>query len=162
MRATRALRALHAMRAMPWRDVAVALRAAWGAPAAIEHRLPALLALEPAAPGGMATGAPAPDARRVDDTLRATRRALALLARMPRSRWRTTCLYRSAAECLALRALGMPVRVVIGVNSAAMSDLPAAGTAGIRAHAWVAGASDEGSGYAVLTGPALARGDAGR
>jgi hypothetical protein len=52
------------------------------------------------------------------------------LARLRPGRWRWTCLYRSAAECLVLRTLGHPARVVIGVGA---TD----GALGVMAHAWV-------------------------
>lgn len=159
------MRVAREIAAMRWRDLPLAVRAAWGAPRAIEHALPALLVMAPAAsPGARDPRAPgaAADARRVHDALRATRRTLALLSRVPGSRWRTTCLYRSAAECLALRALGVSTRVVIGVNGSRDGDPPAAAMTGIRAHAWIAGVHDAGSGFTVLTGTALTRGDAPR
>ena len=53
---------------------------------------------------------------------------LKLLARVPRSPWRNTCLYRSVAECLVLRRYGVPAVLRIGVRS---------GDADIEAHAWV-------------------------
>ena len=52
------------------------------------------------------------------------------LSRLRPARWRWTCLYRSVAECLVLRTLGHPARVVIGVG--ANDD-----AAGVMAHAWV-------------------------
>jgi Transglutaminase-like superfamily len=104
--------------------VLVGLRAAWRTPAIIARGLPALLA-PPAAPvPGAANTARAAMAVRV------AHRAIALLARARPSRWRTTCLYRSVAECVALRAYGLPARIVIGVGN---------GTAPATtiAHAWV-------------------------
>ena len=62
--------------------------------------------------------------------MRVAHRALRLLARVRPSRWRATCLYRSVAECLTLRALGFPARVVIGVGNGAAP-------AETIAHAWV-------------------------
>ncbi len=64
--------------------------------------------------------------------LRAARRALRLLARIPGQRWRASCLYESVAECLVLRWSGIPAAVCIGVKRG--SD----GQPGIEAHAWVA------------------------
>jgi hypothetical protein len=64
--------------------------------------------------------------------LRAARRTLRLLARMPGHRWRASCLYESVAECLVLRRSGVPAAVCIGVKRGAD------GKPGIEAHAWVA------------------------
>jgi transglutaminase superfamily protein len=55
-------------------------------------------------------------------------RLIRLLARVPGSRWRNTCLYRSVAECLVLRRYGVPAVVRIGVKN---------GEGDIEAHAWV-------------------------
>jgi hypothetical protein len=63
---------------------------------------------------------------------RAARGAVKVLAAVPGSPWRNTCLYRSVAECLALRRYGVPAVVRIGVRTA---DGP--GTQPILAHAWV-------------------------
>lgn len=148
-------------RARAWRDGMLAVRAAWLAPREIARSLPSLLELR-GAPGHGA----APDPQRVAHALRHARRALALLSRVPGARWRTTCLYRSAAECLVLRAMGVPVRVVIGVDASrgtgATNAAAPGGDTAIRAHAWVAGADDAPPGeFAVLTG-GRARGDAFR
>lgn len=70
-----------------------------------------------------------PDA---DGALRATRAALRLLARLPGPAWRNSCLYRSVAGCLALRALGIPARLRLGVRST-----PSRADASIEAHAWI-------------------------
>jgi Transglutaminase-like superfamily len=64
--------------------------------------------------------------------LRAARRALRLLSRIPGGRWRTSCLFESVAECLVLRRAGVPAAVCIGVKRGAD------GKPGIEAHAWVA------------------------
>lgn len=57
-------------------------------------------------------------------------RALKVLALLPGSRWRNTCLYRSVAECLVLRGYGVPAYLRIGVKSD--------GEGGeVLAHAWV-------------------------
>jgi hypothetical protein len=63
---------------------------------------------------------------------RAARGAVKVLAAVPGSPWRNTCLYRSVAECLALRRYGVPAVVRIGVRAA---DGP--GPQPILAHAWV-------------------------
>lgn len=63
---------------------------------------------------------------------RAARGAVKVLAAVPGSPWRNTCLYRSVAECLALRRYGVPAVVRIGVRAA---DGP--GRQPILAHAWV-------------------------
>lgn len=52
------------------------------------------------------------------------------LSQLRPARWRWTCLYRSVAECLVLRTLGHPARVVIGIGT---SD----DALGVMAHAWV-------------------------
>jgi hypothetical protein len=54
-----------------------------------------------------------------------------LLARVPGSPWRNTCLYRSVAECLVLRRYGVSARLCIGVRS------EGAEGGAISAHAWV-------------------------
>ncbi|HEV7590073.1 MAG TPA: lasso peptide biosynthesis B2 protein [Longimicrobium sp.] len=53
---------------------------------------------------------------------------LRALARLPRSPWRNTCLYRSVAETLVLRRYGVPAILRIGVKN---------GAGDIEAHAWV-------------------------
>lgn len=63
---------------------------------------------------------------------RAARGAVRVLASVPGSPWRNTCLYRSVAECLALRRYGVPAVVRIGVRAA-----DGAGKQPILAHAWV-------------------------
>lgn len=77
-------------------------------------------------------GAPAVPRPEPDAALRAARRTLRLLARLPGHRWRTSCLYESVAECLVLRQSGVPAAVCIGVKRG--TD----GRPGIEAHAWVA------------------------
>ena len=67
-----------------------------------------------------------------EGALRAARRALRLLARLPGRRWRASCLYESVAECLVLRQSGVPAAVCIGVKRGAD------GQPGLQAHAWVA------------------------
>lgn len=71
-------------------------------------------------------------------------RLVALLARVPGSRWRNTCLYRSVAECLVLRHYGVPAQVRIGARR---------GDGDIEAHAWVVregGREDSGGGHQPL------------
>lgn len=65
-------------------------------------------------------------------TIGSARLAIKALAAVPGSPWRNTCLYRSVAECLALRRYGVPAVVRIGVRAA---DAP--GGEPILAHAWV-------------------------
>jgi hypothetical protein len=68
--------------------------------------------------------------------IHAARVALRVLSRLPGLPWRNTCLYRSVAECLVLRAHAMPFRLLLGVTrDAAVSD-------SIVAHAWVGGANE--------------------
>ncbi|MDB4883139.1 MAG: hypothetical protein JWL95_1905, partial [Gemmatimonadetes bacterium] len=76
--------------------------------------------------------APPPVASRRDARLavRASHALLARLARLGGTRWRNTCLYRSVAECLVLRAFGLPAYVVIGVGAGSV-------TPDVIAHAWV-------------------------
>ncbi|HEX8393189.1 MAG TPA: lasso peptide biosynthesis B2 protein [Longimicrobium sp.] len=57
-------------------------------------------------------------------------RAVAMLGTVPGLPWKNTCLYRSVAQCLALRAFGVPAVVRIGVRSGD-------GAGVIAAHAWV-------------------------
>lgn len=77
--------------------------------------------------------APAPWRGEADPALalRAARLTLRLLARLPASPWRNTCLYRGVAECLVLRAHGTPAVLRIGVRAAAAPGGP------VEAHAWV-------------------------
>ena len=93
--------------------VFVGLRSAWRTPSIIASALAEQLSH----PGPGPTRSPA--GASVDVAVRVAHRALRLLARVRPSRWRATCLYRSVAECLTLRALGFPARVVIGVGNGA-------------------------------------------
>lgn len=68
----------------------------------------------------------------VETCVRAAHATLRQLARLPRSPWKTTCLYRSVAECVALRSLGVQARLVIGVKGTGSP------SGAILAHAWVA------------------------
>jgi hypothetical protein len=54
---------------------------------------------------------------------------LRVLARVPRSPWRATCLFRSVAECRCREAAGVGGRLLLGARQAAD------GT--VAAHAWV-------------------------
>jgi hypothetical protein len=105
------------------RAVLLGAPAAWRAPAVIDRSLAELLA--PATASSMR--AHPHDARLA---VHLSHRVLGRLARIRPARWRSTCLYRSVAECLVLRALGHPARVVIGVGAGA-------GALGVMAHAWV-------------------------
>lgn len=63
--------------------------------------------------------------------LRAAHTTVKVLAAVPGSPWRDTCLYRSVADCLALRHYGVPAVVRIGVRQGRGDETP------IVAHAWV-------------------------
>ena len=102
------------------------IAAAWAAPRAIETDLPWLLA----APANGAERTEALDAERVQHAMRTAQRSLRLFARLPGRRWKNTCLFRSVAECLVLRHLGLPAQLVIGVEGGGSSD-------DVLAHAWV-------------------------
>jgi hypothetical protein len=67
--------------------------------------------------------------------IRASRVAVAWLARVPLLPWRNTCLYRSIAECLVLRRYGVPAVVRIGVRTTGEGDAEPPGS--VIAHAWV-------------------------
>lgn len=77
---------------------------------------------EPPAPPG-----PAHPAR---GAVRAALFTVRVLGRVPGLPWKDTCLYRSVAECLALRRYGVAAVVRIGVKNDP-------GTGEIQAHAWV-------------------------
>jgi len=64
--------------------------------------------------------------------MRAARGGVRALAAVPGSPWKNTCLYRSVAECLALRRYGVPAVVRIGVRPGDGADATP-----IVAHAWV-------------------------
>jgi Transglutaminase-like superfamily len=63
--------------------------------------------------------------------IRASRVVVRVLSAVPGLPWRNTCLYRSVAECLALRRYGVPAVVRIGVRAGEGAETP------IVAHAWV-------------------------
>lgn len=77
---------------------------------------------------GTAPGRGAVPAMQSDHALRASGTVLRALGRLPLSPWRNTCLYRSIAASLALRSLGAPAVLHLGVRD---------GVGGIAAHAWV-------------------------
>jgi hypothetical protein len=106
------------------RAVLVGVRAAWRAPSIIANDF-AILLVPPAEMAREATAGRLPSI-----AVRVAHRTLGLLARVRPARWRTSCLHRSVAECVALRAYGLPARIVIGVGNGAA---PAA----TIAHAWV-------------------------
>jgi hypothetical protein len=106
------------------RAVLVGLRAAWRVPSIIAHDFAVLLVLPAAASERTRASESAQLAVLV------AHRVLALLARVRPARWRGTCLHRSVAECVALRAYGLPARVMIGVGNGAAP-------ATTIAHAWV-------------------------
>lgn len=64
------------------------------------------------------------------EAVRAAHATLRLLARLPRSPWRNTCLYRAAAGCLALRWLGREATLRLGARLDPASDE-------VLAHAWI-------------------------
>jgi hypothetical protein len=63
--------------------------------------------------------------------VRASYAGVRVLSAVPGLPWRNTCLYRSVAECLALRRYGVPAVVRIGVRAGQGTETP------IVAHAWV-------------------------
>ncbi len=64
-----------------------------------------------------------------DHAVRTSQRTLSLLARLPKSPWRNTCLFRSIAECIILRRAGISARICLGVRKD--------NTNAVNAHAWV-------------------------
>ena len=100
----------------------VGTAAVWRTPGAIHRSMPELIA--PVDLGALRAH-PA-DVRRA---VTVSHWLLGVLARVWPARWRSTCLYRSVAECLVLRALGHPARVVVGVGTD--------GPEGVLAQAWV-------------------------
>lgn len=109
------------------RALAIGIRAAFQAPDWIERSSPDELATSTHVEQLPGNGpAPPLEAR---TSRRAAWLTLRILARLRPGRWKTSCLYRSAAECLALQALGVPALVVIGVSRESGDS--------IGAHAWV-------------------------
>lgn len=98
---------------------------------------------------------PAPETRLlVERAERVADRVLRVLARLPRSPWRATCLYRSVAACLVRRRLGLPARLALGVRSGPC------GEDGVDAHAWTEEDADDasaGEGWTPLVRPAERR-----
>ena len=104
----------------------LALRCVLRAPDVIERQLPQLLVVGDIR--GRAAGA-----QEAERTVRLAHRMLGGLGRLRRinvNHWRVTCLYRSVSECLVLRELGFPARVLIGARADAATN-------SIAAHAWV-------------------------
>ena len=66
-----------------------------------------------------------------DTAIRVAFLTLRVLGRVPLLPWRNTCLYRSVAECLVLRRVGVPYRLRIGVRHNASA------REAVEAHAWV-------------------------
>jgi len=103
------------------RGAALGLRAVLVTPAWIRSgRWRTLLEPPPSGRGALAGD--------VRTAARASRLGLRALALLPFSPWQRTCLYRSIAACLSLRACGVPAVLRIGAA-------PDAGL--VRAHAWV-------------------------
>ena len=92
---------------------------------------------------------PAPERRVPRGATGAAMLLLRALARLPRSPWRNTCLYQSAAECLVLRRYGVPATLKIGVKN---------GSGDIEAHAWVVRADRAGQGSGSGHQPLVLRG----
>jgi hypothetical protein len=134
------------------RSLAEGVRVALATPSHIDHRLPELL--EPCQQTARGESHP-------DLAIRAAHRTLRYLARIPGSRWRNTCLYRSVAECVLLRAHGIAARLCIGVEPQDNS------ASGVGAHAWVESPSDvqrsapPGASMVRLAGSSPRRPDAG-
>jgi hypothetical protein len=110
------------------REIARAIAAgAWGA-----LRVPAYLHgrrwTELLAPPAQRPAGPAPLPHRVRGV---AFRGVRLLAAVPGLPWKNTCLYRSVAECLALRSFGVPAVVRIGVRGGGEGETE------VVAHAWV-------------------------
>ena len=133
------------------RSLAEGVRVALATPSHIDHSLPELL--EPVQPTTRGESDPAL-------AIRTAHRTLRYLARIPGSRWRNTCLYRSVAECVLLREHGIAARLCIGVEHQDGS------APGVGAHAWVESRADprstlSGASMVRLTGPDRRRPDAG-
>lgn len=109
-------------------------RAAWRSAARLDDDLGGLLA----APTALREDRRATADRLSRLSLRYSRHALRLLAALPGGRWRNTCLYRSAAECLLLRDFGAAARLCLGVRkNAEQTGEGDEHACDIRAHAWV-------------------------
>ncbi len=112
-----------------WRGVAAGTTAALAAPAALTRAGLRILMRD--------AGPPRADARPDDElalALGSAARAIALLAGASArvgaaGLWRNSCLYRSVAQCLVLRAYGRRARVALGAGQ-----LPGGA---VGAHAWV-------------------------
>jgi hypothetical protein len=115
------------------RAAVVGVGAAWRSAARVDDDLAGLVAVPTELPEERA------NADRLSvHSLRYSRHALRLLAALPGGRWRNTCLYRSAAECLLFRGYGIPARLCLGVRrGAAETGGGEVHPCDIRAHAWV-------------------------
>lgn len=107
-------------------------------------------------------GESAPIDRELAFALRASTTTLRVLARA-RPVWRNTCLYRSLAQWLVLRAYDRHASVRIGVG---LRPHEADGDSAVTAHAWVDYAGPEpvempAPDYETLRGPRVARPNAG-
>jgi hypothetical protein len=107
------------------RELVVGIWAACATPARLGDDLQGLLAGSRSDPDRVASD------RAAEASVSAARLMLRVLARLPGNRWRNTCLYRSAAECLALRRLGLPARLCLGAEEDRGSPDR------VTAHAWV-------------------------
>jgi hypothetical protein len=112
------------MRITP-RVLMVGIWAACATPARLRDDLQGLLAQFEVQPSKLVSGGG------VGASLKLARLSLRWLARLPGKRWRNTCLYRSVAECLALRRLDVPARLCLGVHGDGGSGHE------VEAHAWV-------------------------
>lgn len=119
------MKPIHRPRSVPG-AIAIGVRAALRAPRHVRGDLCSLLEAREGA---------APPSEHIDLSLRTARRGVRALALLPGSPWRNTCLFRSVAECLALREHGVAARLRLGVRGGRGSEPGAAG--GIDAHAWV-------------------------
>ncbi len=116
------------------RAAAVGAAAAWGVPRRLEEDLADLTTVPALGPEAKRPA----DEPRFQLSLRSSHRTLGLLAAVPGGRWRNTCLYRSAAECLLLRRDGIAARLCLGVRKDPGDRSPGAvHDCDIRAHAWV-------------------------
>lgn len=107
------------------RALVIGTRAAYATPARLGDDLQGLLACFEVDPESFASD------RAQDASVRIARFMLRALAKLPGNRWRNTCLYRAAAECLALRRLGLPARLCLGAEEDRGSPDR------VTAHAWV-------------------------
>ncbi|HXC25604.1 MAG TPA: lasso peptide biosynthesis B2 protein [Gemmatimonadaceae bacterium] len=124
-----------------WRASLTGVWAALAAPWWLSGRRFAGLLVLSAEPKHTRTQTSAADAQMA---IRVSHAIIRLLARIPASPWRNTCLFRSVTECLVLRHFGLPARVSLGVRKAS----PALGA--VDAHAWVETTQALDAGYTPL------------